>query len=157
MPIIPEKTLSLSIKPWISTAFFKIYFLAFFFPFSSFSSSTFSTSFASGFISGNITTSLRLSCWVRIANILSNHIPNPDCGGMPYSIAMTNSSSPAVASSSPLAEASACLSKFSCCNNGSTNSEYALHISRPLTMSWNCSTIFGLASDVLASGCMMTG
>jgi hypothetical protein len=32
----------------------------------------------SGFIRGNITTSLKLSCSVKIANILSNHIPKPD-------------------------------------------------------------------------------
>ena len=67
-----------------------------------------------GFINGNITTSLKLSCSVNIAKILSNHIPNPDCGGIPYSIAITNPSSLAVASSSPPSAAIACLSKFAC-------------------------------------------
>ena len=77
----------------------------------------------SGFMIGNITTSLRLSCSVKIAKILSIHIPNHDCGGIPYSIAVTKSLSHAVASSSHLAAASACLSKFDCWNIGSTSSE----------------------------------
>lgn len=80
----------------------------------------YSSSVLLGFISGNITTSRRLSCSVKIAKSLSNPIPNPDCGGIPYSIASTKASSPAVASSSQL---SACLSKFACCKRGSTNSE----------------------------------
>jgi hypothetical protein len=59
----------------------------------------------SGFITGNMITSLRLSCCVMIANILSIHIPNHDCGGIPYSIAVTKSSSEAVASWSHCAAA----------------------------------------------------
>jgi hypothetical protein len=80
-----------------------------FFYFSSVESSQFFN-----FINGNITTSLRFSCSVNIANILSNHIPNHDCGGIQYSIASTNASSQLVASSSHFSAASACLSKFAC-------------------------------------------
>ena len=106
---------------------------------------------------GNITTSLRLSCSVKIAKILSIHIQNHDCGGIPYSIAVTKSLSHAVASSSHLAAASACLSKFDCWNIGSTSSEYALQISHPFTNSWNCSTIHASSSETLAKGCIITG
>jgi hypothetical protein len=98
-----------------------------------------------------------LSCCVNIAKILSNHIPNPDCGGIPYSIEITKSLSSAVASSSHFAAASFCASKFACWNIGSTSSEYALHISRPFTSNWNCSTTQTSSSDTLAKGCIITG
>jgi len=54
---------------------------------------------------------------------------------------VTKSLSSAVASSSHISAASFCASKFACWNIGSTSSEYALHISRPFTNNWNCSTI----------------
>gem|GEM_PF-1239123 len=73
-------------------------------------------------ISGKSTTSLKFSCSVRREKILSNPIPSQDCGGIPYSIASKNSSSPLVASSSHLRRACPCASKFDFCISGSTSS-----------------------------------
>ena len=84
-----------------------------------------------GFIVGNrITSRMELAPHSSMAQ-RSMPKPRPPVGGMPYSSAMTKSSSIMLASSSPWARFSACALKRWYWSMGSLSSEKALPISQP--------------------------
>ena len=87
--------------------------------------------FSKGFIVGNrITSRMELAPHSSMAQ-RSMPKPRPPVGGMPYSSAMTKSSSIMLASSSPWARFSACALKRWYWSMGSLSSEKALPISQP--------------------------
>ncbi len=88
-----------------------------------------------GRIVGNRTVSRRLLCPVK--RVMRRSIPNPEpvIGGNPCSIALRNTSSTSIASSSHPALALDCTSKSSRCTIGSMSSPYEFTTSQPLITS----------------------
>src|SRR4030042_2574029 len=103
--------------------------------------------YCSGFNCGNNITSL-IDCEL-VSNItsLSIPIPSPAAGGIPYSRALTKSSSIQCAASSPCALASTCVSNLCLCSIGSISSENALAISLDVMNNSNLSASAGLRSE----------